>query len=308
MTPMTQPREDPMTTASPDWIAVACGAADLSVWLMGANDTVLEHRHRECGVTPDRFEATLREMLSDMLDDAALPVIVSGIAHPAPSGSPPPYVATPCRPPDIAQAVQHRIPGAHLHFLPGVKQATPADLMQGEETRVAGFLSRDPAFDGILCLPGPHTTWVHISAGEIVSFRTFMTGEMFDLLGQHSVLHDTVHTDDWDQAAFDAGLAETLSRPTDLAAKLFSLRAAGLLNGLPPATARARLLALLVGAELAAAKPYWLGQDVVISGETRLASAYSAALSAQGAAVRSVDAAGLALAGLITAYHRRIGP
>ena len=54
--------------------------------------------------------------------------------------------------------------------------------MRGEETQIAGFLSEFPGFDGVVCLPGTHTKWVHLSAGEIVSFRTFMTGELFGLL------------------------------------------------------------------------------------------------------------------------------
>ena len=58
--------------------------------------------------------------------------------------------------------------------------------MRGEETQIAGFLALNPKFDGVICLPGTHTKWVHISAGEIVSFRTFMTGEMFALLSQQS--------------------------------------------------------------------------------------------------------------------------
>ena len=48
------------------------------------------------------------------------------------------------------------------------------DVMRGEETQIAGALALRPAFDGVLCLPGTHSKWVHLSAGEVVSFQTFL--------------------------------------------------------------------------------------------------------------------------------------
>ena len=60
--------------------------------------------------------------------------------------------------------------------------------MRGEETQIAGALSLMPGFDGVLCLPGTHSKWAQICAGEVVSFQTFMTGEMFALLSEQSVL------------------------------------------------------------------------------------------------------------------------
>jgi hypothetical protein len=68
----------------------------------------------------------------------------------------------------------------------------PPDVMRGEETQIAGFLAAAPGFDGVLCLPGTHAKWVQISAEEVVSFRTFMTGEMFDLLSAQSVLRHSI--------------------------------------------------------------------------------------------------------------------
>lgn len=49
--------------------------------------------------------------------------------------------------------------------------------MRGEEIQIAGYLAEKPDFDGVICLPGTHTKWVRISAGEIVGFATFLTGE-----------------------------------------------------------------------------------------------------------------------------------
>jgi 2-dehydro-3-deoxygalactonokinase len=160
----------------------------------------------------------------------------------------------------------------------------------------------NPKFDGVVCLPGTHTKWVHISAGEIVSFRTFMTGEMFALLSQHSVLRHTAVGDGWDAAMFADAVSTGMSNPSEIAARLFSIRAEGLLNDLHADQARARLSGLLIGAELAAARPYWLGQHVALIGDDKLCKAYADALGAQGLPVERTDAERMTLEGLKAAY------
>jgi 2-dehydro-3-deoxygalactonokinase len=192
-------------------------------------------------------------------------------------------------------------PRLTLHIVPGLKQVAPADVMRGEETQIAGALALVPGFDGVLCLPGTHSKWVHVSAGEVVSFQTFMTGELFALLSGQSVLRHGMGGEDLDDAAFDAALSDALSRPERLGARLFGIRAEGLLAGLSPAAARARLSGLLIGAELGGARPYWLGQPVAIVGASRLSALYARALVAQGADPRQLPARETVLAGLSAA-------
>ena len=83
---------------------------------------------------------------------------------------------------------------------------------------------------------------------------------------------------------------------------MFSLRAEGLLHGLAPNLARARLSGLLIGLELAAARPYWLGQNVVVLGASTLAGVYATAMAAQEVPARRLDAQELTLAGLCAAH------
>ena len=291
---------------TPDWIAVDWGTTHVRAWLMSDDGRVLDRRDSDEGMgslSRDQFEPMLDNLLSDISIDAPLPAIVCGMAGSRQGWAEAPYVAVPCVSPGGATATRVATTNWDVRILPGVKQSSPADVMRGEETQIAGFLALEPDFDGILCLPGTHNKWVHISAGEIVSFRTFMTGEIFALLTSHSVLRHSVDADDWDETAFMEALSDTLSRPADLAAKLFSIRAEGLLNDLPAAKARSRLSALLIGAELSAAKPYWLGQQVVILGEGAVARAYEAALNSEGVMVRCVDAENMTLAGLTAAFN-----
>ena len=131
-----------------------------------------------------------------------------------------------------------------------------------------------------------------------------MTGDLFAAVTGHTVLRHSTAGDGWDDAAFDAALADTLSRPERLATLLFALRAEGLLHGMTDATARARLSGLLIGAELAATRSYWLGQQIAVIGAGTLSRLYVAALSAQGAPATAVDANGITLAGLCAAHAR----
>ncbi|MEM9551586.1 MAG: 2-dehydro-3-deoxygalactonokinase, partial [Pseudomonadota bacterium] len=185
------------------------------------------------------------------------------------------------------------------------RQNAPADVMRGEETQIAGFIALNPGWDGVICLPGTHTKWAEISAGEVVSFQTFMTGEMFALLGQESVLRHSVGSDGWDAVAFVEAIADAIARPERLAAQLFSVRARDLLEGTAPAVARSRLSGMLIGAELAAARPYWLGQQIAVIGAAASAKPYADALVAQGAPATIADASRMTLAGL-TAAHRAL--
>lgn len=295
------------TDSETAWVAVDWGTTHLRAWLMSADGAVLERRDSDKGMiclAREAFGPTLTALIEDVPGDTELPAVICGMAGSRQGWAEAPYVQVPCAPPSISDATRVKTERLDVRILPGVKQASPADVMRGEETQIAGFLCAEPKFDGVLCLPGTHNKWARISAGEIVSFRTFMTGELFALISENSVLRHSVDSDAWDQSAFDETLADTISRPADLAAKLFSLRAEGLLNDLPASAARARLSALLIGAELSAAKPYWLGQDVVVLGEGKVASAYKGALSFQGAMVRSVNAENATLAGLRAAWNQ----
>jgi 2-dehydro-3-deoxygalactonokinase len=77
-----------------------------------------------------------------------------------------------------------------------------------------------------------------------------------------------------------------------------------LLTGPDPAAAAARLSGLLIGAELAGARAWWLGRDVAVIGAPDLAAAYGTALELQGLTPVTADGAAMNRAGL-TALHQR---
>lgn len=291
-------------TIRPDWIAVDWGTSNLRAFAMGPGGVLAQASSDEGmgKLARDQFEGALLWLIEGWLDAGkATPVIACGMVGARQGWVEAPYRAVPCLPVDKGglMAVTVTDPRITMAIVPGLSQANPADVMRGEETQIAGALALDPGFDGVLCLPGTHSKWAQVSAGEVVSFQTMMTGEMFALLSGQSVLrHGMVGATGWDEAAFDAGVSDALSRPERLAAMLFRLRAEGLLNGLSGDAAKARLSGLLIGAELAAARPYWLGQKVSLIGADKLSAAYARALAAQGVTARLLSGDECVLAGL----------
>lgn len=286
------------------WIAVDWGTSNVRAWAMdGRRVTAEAGSDRGMGkLARDGFEPALLDLIADWpgKDD----VIACGMVGARQGWVEAPYAMTPC--PAVTSGLTEApvtTPGLRVRIIPGVAQDRPADVMRGEETQIAGFLHRNPGWDGTLCLPGTHTKWVQVSAGEIVSFQTVMTGELFAAIGGQTVLRHSLNAEGWDDAAFLAALDDAIGHPERLTARLFGIRAEGLLHGLTPAAARARLSGLLIGVELAAARPWWLGAQVAIIGAGHVAHRYRDALAAQGAAPTMADNDSVTLAGLIAAHE-----
>ena len=297
-------------TIKADWVAVDWGTSNMRAWAMSASGTVLAEAGSDQGMgklIPDRFEPALMDVIGNWIHGPTT-IVACGMVGARQGWIEAPYATVPCPAmPDgfVRPSVQN--PDLTVHIIPGISQAQPADVMRGEETQIAGFLAQNKNWDGVICLPGTHTKWVHVSADEIVSFQTCMTGELFDTIAKHTVLRHSVAGDGWDGDAFHAAVSDGLSRPEKLASRLFSLRAEGLLNGLPPAAARARLSGLLIGAELAATKAYWLGQQIAVIGAGGLSKLYVDALAAQSAPATQVNGSAITLTGLTAAYRKLKG-
>lgn len=305
---MTQNQTSPVTA---DWIAADWGTSHLRVWAMQGSTVLAEARSTE-GMgrlgAADAFEPALRALVSGWLGAKPMQVVACGMVGAKQGWIEAGYQSVPC-PPLGASPIAAPVRGSDLsvHIIPGLMQNSPPDVMRGEETQIAGFLALNPGWDGVMCLPGTHSKWAQISAGEVVSFQTFMTGEMFSLLSRQSVLRHSVGSEGWDADAFAAAVSDGLSNPERIAARLFSLRASDLLQGVDNATSRARLSGLLIGAELAAARPYWLGQQIAVLGSTQVSNPYVAALATVGAPATQADGARMVLAGLTAAYRNLKG-
>lgn len=281
-----------------EWIAADWGTSNLRLWAMNGMN-VLDRRSSGDGMSglrQDEFAGVLARMTEGWPDT---PVVACGMVGARQGWIEAPYNAVPLA--AVPQLV--RVPGHRVWIVCGVRQDDPPDVMRGEETQIAGLVAARPNFDGTICLPGTHTKWARISAGEICSFQSFMTGEIFALLSQQSVLRHSVGDAD-DPDAFDAAVADAMTQPHRAFGRLFQLRAGALVGDLSPPTAGARLSGTLIGLELAGAKPYWLGQEICVIGAPKLSALYRRALEKQGVACSEGDAEATTLAGLYSAWTR----
>lgn len=290
-----------MTTT---WIAVDWGTTRLRAWAMRGTD-VVQQASSDRGLATlasDGFEAALLELIIPWLDNGVTDVLACGMVGARQGWFEAPYVPVPAKPgaPKAVQ-VSGTDPRLRVLLLPGLSQQEPPDVMRGEETQIAGFMRLNANWDGVICLPGTHTKWAQVSADEVVSFRTFMTGELFNLLARQSILRHSVD-DGWDDRAFTSAVDDMLSRPEALAARLFGLRARDLLQDVADGATVAALAGLLIGAELAASRPYWLGQQVSVIGADAMARLYVAALAQVGVPATLADVDRMTLEGLTTAY------
>ncbi|SDC42958.1 2-dehydro-3-deoxygalactonokinase [Ruegeria marina] len=276
-----------------DWIALDWTTTRRRLWVMRGRDVLDETV--DDGPRPADPAATLA-LVAGRHQGQGVPVVACGPLGPV-------RAPIPCTP--LAGGLW-RIdlgdPRIAFHAVAGLRQELPADMMQGDETRIAGFLALNPGWDGVICLTGETSRWVHVSAGEVVSFRSFLSGALVSALGAGTMLGRWLATPELDRATFSEAVADGLSRPEQVLARLWSAHAAATLDGLPPEMARARILGTLIGAELAATRPFWLGQQLAVMGEGVMPRLHVDALAAQGAPAIEADAPRMTREGLIAAW------
>ena len=290
------------------WIAIDWGSSNLRVWALNNNNAILDSISSNdgmLGLASSEFEPLLSEKISKWgVGDVNVPILCCGMVGAKQGWVEAPYASIPYKLMQEVDSVKVRCSDDRLNvrILGGLRQDNPADVMRGEETQIRGFLSIFSNFDGIICLPGTHTKWVHVSAGEVISFRTFMSGELFDLLSKYSVLKHSVKSDGWDDEEFKSAVSESISNPQKIFSDFFKLRADHLLKQVEQSELRSKLSGYIIGVELAGAKPYWLGQNVVILGNDNLSKIYKTALEGQGIFAQEIDATECTLNGLAQAF------
>ncbi len=274
-----------ITLIAADW-----GTSNLRIWGIDHRGQVINTINNGKGMAsliPSEFEPYLISLIESWLPkegNAKCPIIICGMAGAKNGWKEAAYLKAPCPPINKKKIIQVETDDQRISvsIVPGIMQTSPPDVMRGEETQIAGYLSKNPDFDGIICLPGTHTKWAHISANEIVSFKTFMTGEIFLSLSERSILKTSVQSNDFDSTSFLEAFEDTYSNPALLSSKLFGLRAADLLENTSTKFLKSKLSGYLIGCELAGAKSYWLGQNIIMIGNNDLCILYQKALKKLG--------------------------
>lgn len=232
-----------------DW-----GSTHLRAYRYDGQGQVLEKRALPYGIRhlPEGgFPAAFAQAVEHWPD---VPVLACGMVGSRNGWLEVPYLDTPTSVDRLASALTAMNTGGRtLHLVPGLRDSSRPDVMRGEETQVVGVLAQAPdvARRGCLLLPGTHSKWVSLRDGEVTGFATVMTGELFALLTQHSILGAALPPAVEDEHAFrrgvdtarDSGAAGALSR-------VFSARTLMLDGSLPPTSVADYLSGLLIGDEL----------------------------------------------------------
>jgi 2-dehydro-3-deoxygalactonokinase len=286
----------PFSSAKGAFVAIDWGTSSFRGWLMSADGKLLAESRGMEGMlhcASAGFAPVLDDHLARLGAPDGIPVLICGMAGARQGWAEAPYLKIPTRL-DALHAGAIRVGAPRdIRILPGIAQAHAdrPDVMRGEETQLLGVTDAD--FTGVVCIPGTHSKWVRIEAGQVIEFSTFMTGELFAVISQHSILAYAVEAAAQfaaDSAPFREGLATARAAPAGLTASLFRLRAAQLLNFERRADGAARLSGLLIGTELADAAALYGPQSLRLLRAGRLGELYEAALIGHGFDVHAVDA------------------
>ncbi|NPU11458.1 2-dehydro-3-deoxygalactonokinase [Bradyrhizobium sp. 83002] len=298
------------SSATPAFVAVDWGTSSFRAWLMAADGTELAETRGSEGMlhcATSGFAPVLHDHLGKLRAPAELPVLICGMAGARQGWIEAPYLHTPTRLDALhAGAIRVETEG-DVRILPGLAQARAdrPDVMRGEETQLLGVT--EPDFSGTVCIPGTHSKWIRIESGAVVGFATYMTGELFAVISQHSILMHAVEPNASSEggAAFRAGLETALAAPTSLTNALFRVRAAQLLGFEQRAEGAARLSGLLIGSEIVDAHArFGAAYPVRLIGAGRLGRLYREALAASGFDVSECDAEQASRRGLIKAARQ----
>jgi 2-dehydro-3-deoxygalactonokinase len=275
-------------------IGIDWGTTSFRAYRIGPTGDVLEIHTAPAGILSVQggdFEAVLEREIGAWLAAEPVPVIASGMITSRQGWLEVPYCACPAGSTEIAGALMAHPTRHALHFVPGLSQIGAdgvPDVIRGEETQVLGEVGDRPGRH-LLVLPGTHSKWALAEDGVITWFATFMTGELYGVLKQHSILGRLMQGEADDYAAFERGLAFAHSGQGGLLKRLFSARTLGLFDVLPETAIESYLSGLLIGSEIEEALgclELAPGAEIGVIGASQLARRYSAALVARNLRVR----------------------
>ena len=282
-------------------IGIDWGTTHRRAYLLGAQGQLVAEYHDEQGMlaSKGRFAENFATVLARW--PHGTPVLMSGMVGAASGWQEVPYqdTATPLTALGQRLAPLHAAPvGRACAIVPGYcwrGDAGEVDVMRGEETQLLGALALGHG-DGWYVLPGTHSKWVRVEKGSVSVLRTYMTGELFGLLGQHGTLSGMVGAGESAQA-FREGLQAAAGGA--LSHTLFGCRARVVTGDMPAAQARSYLSGLLIGAEWCDAVQRTPGlRQVTLIAADHLAEGYKTAALHHGCALSVLDPRAVYLAAL----------
>lgn len=176
------------------------------------------------------------------------------------------------------------------------------DVMRGEEAQIFGAIAAEPALARgrhLIILPGTHSKWAELVDGRVERFHSFLTGELFALLRDHSTLTRAGADMSGRKEGFAAGLAR-IDAAKGLLGSLFEARAAQLIEGRSHGWALGLLSGLVIGAEIAQGLALAGAglERLILVGDPDLSALYEQAIAARNLSADHLDGDACAIGGL----------
>jgi 2-dehydro-3-deoxygalactonokinase len=269
-------------------IGIDWGTSSARAYALDARGALVDARSLPLGIlriADGGFADALATLCGGTVPDG-IPLIASGMIGSRQGWVEAQYRACPAGFDAIAAGLTP-VPGAALFIVPGLichdDRGIP-DVMRGEETQIFGASGEPTRERRAVVLPGTHSKWAIVDAGAIERFATFMTGEIYALLREHSILGRLAGGGDGaDAESFDRGVRVSLRDGAALGHDLFSARTLALTGSLASAGVADYLSGLLLGAEIAAGRA-WLAERrldtpaVTLVGDAQLCGRYRRAM------------------------------
>jgi 2-dehydro-3-deoxygalactonokinase len=297
------PAKTKVMNASIRLVAIDWGTSAARAYALDAQGVVRKERSLPLGIlriADGNFMEALLALCGDDLPQR-VPLLACGMIGSRQGWVEAPYRECPAGFAAIAAGLTP-VPNASLLIVPGLlcrdADGVP-DVMRGEETQIFGTLAECATGRHVVVLPGTHSKWAIVGADGIERFATFMTGEMYAVLREHSILGRLASDGNVaDPGALARGVRMSLRHGAALSHDLFSARTLALTGALASAGVADYLSGLLLGAEIAAARQ-WIAKHaldavaVTLVGDAALCERYQRALKIAGmdANLGPVDAA-----------------
>jgi 2-dehydro-3-deoxygalactonokinase len=278
---------------APALIGVDWGSSSFRAFLIARDGAVCDAMATADGVasvSPGGFSATFRRLLGGWLDaHPALPVLASGMVGSRNGWREAPYVPCPAALSAIAEhLVAVEAEGRRVLIAPGLSCTDGVgepDVMRGEEVEILGIAEGGAR---LVVLPGSHSKWAVVEAGRVVRFKTFVTGELFAAIHDHTLIGAFARAAPPHSpgAVFARGARRgavaARGEHGGLLAALFGARTLPLMGGLAEADAGDYLSGLLIGAEIAEARRLFPEGGAHLAGAKALVERYRTAFAVLG--------------------------
>lgn len=281
------------------FIAVDWGTTNRRAYLIGEGRRRIDEMEDGRGVlsVPRGAFGKAVEEIRERLGD--LPMLLAGMAGSTRGWMDAPYLPAPL---GLAELIEGMVwaEAGRTAIVPGVSciDGERADIMRGEEVQLFGAVGAGMVpEDCTVCHPGTHNKWVTMRGRQIERFRTVMTGEMFNLLRNSSILSEHLQGAVEPGDAFLSGVRRGLEGGV-LTSEIFSVRARALLGKLRPEDSAPFASGLMIGADVASGLNGTAG-PVFVMGSPKLTELYATAIREAGREPQEVDGDDAFIAGAI---------